>query len=143
MMVETDEKISELRPIMKISELVPHLKKKNVKFEKISEQEAEDYLKNNNNYYNLTSYKHNFLKYPSPAGEYEGLYQDLDFAYLKDMAIIDHRVRLLFFKIIIDIEHYLKIRILNLIENIEEENGYSKLVTGHAHVLSARKFFQN
>ena len=31
MMVETDEKISELRPIMKISELVPHLKKKNVK----------------------------------------------------------------------------------------------------------------
>lgn len=40
------------------------------------------------------------------------------------MAIIDHRVRLLFFKIIIDIEHYLKIRILNLIENIEEENGY-------------------
>ena len=44
MMVETDEKISELRPIMKISELVPHLKKKNVKFEKISEQEAEDYF---------------------------------------------------------------------------------------------------
>lgn len=64
------------------------------------------------------------MKYPSPAGKYEGLYQDLDFAYLKDMAIIDHRVRLLFFKITIDIEHYLKIRILNLIENIEEENGY-------------------
>ncbi len=124
MMIETDEKISKLRPMMKISELVPYLKSKNIKFEKISEQEAEDYLRNNNNYYNLTSYKHNFLKYPSPAGEYEGLYQDLDFAYLKDMAIIDHRVRLLFFKIIIDIEHYLKIRILNLIENIEEENGY-------------------
>ena len=124
MMVENEEKKSELRPMMKISELVPYLKKKNIKFEKISEQEAEDYLRNNNNYYNLTSYKHNFLKYPSPAGEYEGLYQDLDFAYLKDMAIIDHRVRLLFFKIIIDIEHYLKIRILNLIENIEEENGY-------------------
>ena len=124
MMIETDEKISKLRPMMNISELVPYLKKKNIKFEKISEQEAEDYLRNNNNYYNLTSYKHNFLKYPSPAGEYEGLYQDLDFAYLKDMAIIDHRVRLLFFKIIIDIEHYLKIRILNLIENIEEENGY-------------------
>ncbi len=124
MIIETDEKISKLRPMMKISELVPYLKKKNIKFEKISEQEAEDYLRNNNNYYNLTSYKHNFLKYPSPAGEYEGLYQDLDFAYLKDMAIIDHRVRLLFFKIIIDIEHYLKIRILNLIENIEQENGY-------------------
>ena len=124
MMTETDEKISELRPMMRIDELVPYLKSKNIKFEKISEKDAEEYLRNNNNYYNLTSYKNNFLKYPSPAGEYEGLYQDLDFAYLKDMAIIDYRVRLLFFKIIIDIEHYLKIRILNLIENIEEENGY-------------------
>ena len=120
----TKETNQYLRPMMKISEMVPYLKEKNIKFEKISENDAEEYLKNNNNYYNLTSYKNNFLKYPSPAGEYEGLYQDLDFAYLKDMAIIDHRVRLLFFKIIIDIEHYLKIRILNLIENIEEENGY-------------------
>ncbi len=123
-MTETDEKISELKPMMRIDELVPYLKSKNIKFEKISEKDAEEYLRNNNNYYNLTSYKNNFLKYPSPAGEYEGLYQDLDFAYLKDMAIIDYRVRLLFFKIIIDIEHYLKIRILNIIENIEEENGY-------------------
>ena len=119
-----EDTLLELRPMMKISELVPYLKKKNIKFEKINEHEAEEYLRNNNNYYNLISYKHNFLKYPSPAGEYEGLYQDLDFAYLKDMSIIDHRVRLLFFKIIIDIEHYLKIRILNLIDNIEEENGY-------------------
>lgn len=123
-MVDIEDTLLKLRPMMKINELVPYLKKKNIKFEKINEHDAEEYLRNNNNYYNLTSYKHNFLKYPSPAGVYEGLYIDLDFAYLKDMSIIDHRVRLLFFKIIIDIEHYLKIRILNLIENIEEENGY-------------------
>lgn len=72
----------------------------------------------------MTAYKHNFPKYPSPAGKYEGLYQDLDFAYLKDMAIIDHRIRLLLFKMIIDIEHYLKIKILNTIEKIENEDGY-------------------
>ena len=41
-----------------------------------------------------------------------------------DLAIIDHRVRLLSFKMIIDIEHYLKIRLLNLIENIVDEDGY-------------------
>ena len=34
MMVENEEKKSELRPMMKISELVPYLKKKNIKFEK-------------------------------------------------------------------------------------------------------------
>ena len=124
MMIEIKENVAGLRPMMKINELIPYLKSKNIKFEKISEDEAEKYLRYNNNYYNLTSYRHNFFKYPSPAGEYEGLYQDLDFAYLKDLAIIDHRTRLILFKMIIDIEHYLKIRILNLAENIDEEDGY-------------------
>lgn len=40
------------------------------------------------------------------------------------MSIIDHRLRLVLFKMIIDIEHYLKIRILNLIETIDKEDGY-------------------
>lgn len=116
--------LSSLRPMMNISEMVPYLKQKNIKFDLISENDAETYLKCNNNYYNVTAYKNNFQKYPSPAGKYEGLYQDLDFAYLKDMAIIDHRIRLLLFKMIIDIEHYLKIKILNTIEEIEDEDGY-------------------
>ena len=92
-----------LKPMMKISEMVPYLKKKNIKFELISEEKAEKYLRDNNNYYNLTSYKHNFLKYPTPTDKFEGMYQDLDFAYLKDLSIIDHRVRLVLFKMIIDI----------------------------------------
>lgn len=114
----------ELRPMMHVDELIPYLKSKNIKFEKITEKEAEDYLRKNNNYYNVTAYKNNFQKYPSPAGKFEGLYQDLDFAYLKDMAIIDYRLRLVLFKMIINIEHYLKMRILNLIENIDEEDGF-------------------
>ena len=112
-----------LRPMMKISEMVPYLKTKNIKFKLISEDKAEKYLHDNNNYYNVTQYKNNFEKYMID-GVFVNKYIDLDFAYLKDLAIIDHRVRLLFFKMIIDIEHYLKIRILNLIENIEDEDGY-------------------
>ena len=122
--MSNDSNQTVLRPMMKVSEMVPYLKKKNIKFELTSEEEAEKYLKYNNNYYNIAAYKNNFQKYPSPAGKYEGLYQDLDFAYLKDMAIIDHRLRLLLFKMIIDIEHYLKIKILNTIENIEYDDGY-------------------
>ena len=112
-----------LRTIMKISEMIPYLKTKNIKFELISEEDAERYLRDNNNYYNITSYKNNFEKY-MVDGIFVNKYIDLDFAYLKDLSIIDYRVRLLFFKMIIDIEHYLKIRILNLIENIDEEDGY-------------------
>ena len=103
--------------------MVPYLKQKNIKFEKISEERAEKYLRDNNNYYNVTSYKHNFERYLFD-GKFVDKYIDLDFAYLKDMAIIDHRVRLILFKMIIDIEHYLKIKILNTIETIDEEDGY-------------------
>lgn len=111
-----------LRPMMKISEMVPYLKEKNIKFEIISEEKAEEYLKNNNNYYNVTSYKNDFVKYQ--CGKLQGKYIDLDFAYLKDLSIIDYRTRNILFKMIIDIEHYLKIRILNNIEAIDEEDGY-------------------
>lgn len=113
----------ELRPMMKIADMVTYLKTKNIKFELITEEEAQKYLRDNNNYYNLMAYKHNFEKYMI-NGTFIDKYIDLDFAYLKDLAIIDYRVRMLFFKIIIDIEHYLKIRILNLIEDIDKEDGY-------------------
>ena len=113
-----------LRPMMKISEMVPYLKEKNIKFERMNEEDAEKYLRDNNNYYNLTAYKNNFERY-FVNGEFVKKYIDLDFAYLKDLSIIDMRTRTLLFKMIIDIEHYLKIRILNLIENINEENGYT------------------
>lgn len=107
---------------MKVSEMVPYLKEKNIKFDKISEIEAEKFLRKNNNYYNITAYKNNFIKYQ--CGPSKGKYIDLDFAYLKDLSIIDYRTRLILFKMIIDIEHYLKIRILNTIEKIQKEDGY-------------------
>ena len=114
---------NELKPMLHINEMVDHLKLKNIKFERISEKDAENYLKNNNNYYNLTSYKNNFEKY-FVNGIFIDKYIDLDFSYLKDLSIIDHRLRLILFKMIIDIEHYLKIKILNTTEFIDEEDGY-------------------
>jgi hypothetical protein len=75
-----------LRSMMKISDMVPYLKNKNIKFDCCLEQDAETYLRENNNYYNVTSYKNNFVKYQ--CGELEGKYIDLDFAYLKDLSII-------------------------------------------------------
>ena len=112
-----------LRPMLKISEMVPYLKEKNIKFEECNEQDAEQYLRESNNYFNVTSYKNNFVKYQ--CGELVGKYIDLDFAYLKDLSILDYRTRIVLFKMIIDIEHYLKIRILNSIEEIDEEDGYN------------------
>ena len=53
-----DKNISSLRTMMNISEMIPYLKRKNIKFNFISEEDAEIYLKYNN-YYNVTAYKHN------------------------------------------------------------------------------------
>ena len=122
-MVEVQNNSKNLKPMLCVNEMISYLKNKNIKFEYISESDALKYLKDNNNYYNLTSYKHNFEKYMFD-GKFIDKYIDLDFAYLKDLSIIDYRVRLVLFKMIINIEHYLKMKILNTIENIDEEDGY-------------------
>ena len=112
-----------LKPLMKNSELISHLKEKNVKFDYCNEKNAENYLRHNNNYYNVLSYKNNFLKYP--CGNLIGKYIDLDFAYLQDLSNIDYHTRILLFKMIVNIEHYLKIKILNIIEDLDKEDGYN------------------
>lgn len=114
-----NNKVLDLKPMMKISDMVPYLKNKNIKFECCLEGDAEIYLKGNNNYYNVTAYKNNFVKYQ--CGKLKGKYIDLDFAYLKDLSIIDYRTRLVLFKMIIDIEHYLKIRILNVLNKYQKK----------------------
>lgn len=113
-----------LKPMLTTEEMIEHLKEKNIKFEQMSEKEASKYLEDNNNYFNLTAYKNNFeKKYVNK--EFIDEYVDLDFAYLKDLSIIDFKLRLLLFDMIVDIEHYLKLKILRLIKNIPNEDGYA------------------
>lgn len=118
-----------------VDEQIELLKQENITFEKISIEEAKEYLIKNNNYRNLCLYKNLFEKYYID-GKYINKYIDLDFAYLKDLAIIDFELRLLLYDIISDIEHYLKFRIINLIDsdnNVirkylirDKENKYTK-----------------
>ena len=93
-MVETPEK---LKPQLTPKEQIEHLKKKGVKFNYISEDEAIKYLSDNNNYFKLRAYRKSFEKYTE--GENEGKYIDLDFAMLKDLAIIDMRFRYTLFDV--------------------------------------------
>lgn len=109
------------KPMLNASEQINHLKNKGVKFELISESDAENYLKVNNNYFKLTSYRKNFPKYEN--GKNIGKYIGLDFKMLTDLAIIDMRLRKVLLSIVIDLEHYLKVKILNIIEN-SSKDGY-------------------
>lgn len=100
--------------------MIDELKSENIKFNEISEKEALNYLKQNNNNYNICLYKSLFEKYYI-NGEYINKYIDLDFAYLIDLAIIDFELRLLLFNMISDVEHYLKFRLLKLIGKQENK----------------------
>lgn len=108
-------------PMLSTEEQIKHLESKGVKFEYISKEEAAEYLQKNNNYFKLRAYRKNFPKHP--GGEKEGQYINLDFAELKDLAIIDMRMRYVFIHMALDIEHFAKVKLLRAIEE-SDDDGY-------------------
>ena len=138
-MKEVIEMYKQLKPMLSAKEQIEHLKNKGVKFELISDIDAEKYLKENNNYFKLTSYRKNFPKYE--IGENMGKYIDLDFKMLSDMSIIDMRFRKVMLSIVIDLEHYIKVKILNIIENTSKD-GYRE-VEGYINELKSKGGYDN
>lgn len=112
----------ELKPMLTPSELIEHLKFKEVKFELINEEDAEKYLEESNNYFKLVSYRKNFPKYEN--GKNQGKYINLDFKMLMDLSIIDMRIRKTMLSIVLDLEHYAKVKLLSKIENTTKD-GYT------------------
>ena len=105
------------KPMIKTQEQIEYLKCKDISFKKCSEQDAARYLRENNNYFKLTSYRKNYDK----CGD---KYIKLDFGYLKDLAIIDMKLRYVLVQLALDIEHYAKMEILRSAEE-NQEDGYT------------------
>lgn len=111
-----------LKPLMTSDEIVIHMEKKGIKFDLMTKEHALKFLLSNNNYFKLTSYRKNFSKYN--YGKKQGCYIDLDFAYLRDLSIIDMHLRHILLKMTLDIEHYVKVNLLTHMESNSEEDGY-------------------
>jgi len=109
--IEKKEKLS-------IDEQIEYLKAKGIQFNEVSVQEAKIYLSGNSYYYKVTAYRKNFPK--SSVGRYE----NLDFAHLKDLSILDMHLRYLIIKMSLDLEHSLKSIVINAITEDEGEDGY-------------------
>lgn len=111
------------RPKLTVDEQIDHLKIKGIKFDhKYSEDGARKYLQENNNYFRLRAYRKNFTKIQ--LGDNRGKYYNLDFSHLVDLAIIDTRMRTVILEMCLNIEHFAKVNLLEIISN-SNEDGYS------------------
>lgn len=105
------------KPKQTYLELIESMKARGIRFEITSEQDAESFMESKNYYFKVASYRKNFPKN-------DGMYIDLDFAYLQDMAAIDASLRRYLSDVTLAVEHGLKVKILDLITKNKKEDGY-------------------
>lgn len=116
------------KPKLSAERLVAKMKnEKGITFEHMSEEDAVYFLKRKNNYYRLAAYRKNYDKRLN--GENKGTYIGLDFAYLVDLSIIDMHLRNMIFQMCLDVEHDLKVQLLNDITANPDEDGYDIIIS--------------
>jgi hypothetical protein len=97
------------------------MKDAGITFNLTPEVEASRYLDKNTYYFRIKAYAKNYEKYSTE--EKQGLYINLDFAYLIDLSEIDFKLRELSLKMTTTLEHYLKVKLLSDF-NTTHEDGY-------------------
>lgn len=110
------------KALLKPQDLVSYMKGKRITFNICSEKEAVHFLTDHTYYTKLSAYRKNYIKIP--AGDNVGKYQHLDFAYLVDLSIIDMHMRYFILEMSLNIEHALKIFMINDATNNPDEDGY-------------------
>lgn len=110
------------KPKKSASYLVKDMKVRGIDFEDYTDKEAITYLNEKNYYMKFAAYRKNYQKFNE--GLKKGQYRNLKFKYLVELSTIDMHLRYLILKMCLDIEHSLCIRLLNLIEENTQEDGY-------------------
>lgn len=111
-----------MKQLLTAEELILHMEGKGIAFTIDDKEQAKDFLENHNYYMKLASYRANYKKYS--CGAKNGQYIDLEFAYLRELSTIDMHLRYFVIRMSLDIEHFIKVRLLNAIENNPNEDGY-------------------
>lgn len=93
---------------------------KNVQFELYSKEQAKKFLKYNNYYFKLKSYARNYN-----VNIQTKKYYNLDFAYLVELSKLDMYIRKIILEMSLDVEHFLKVRLMNDLSNNSKEDGYN------------------
>lgn len=107
-----------------MDELIAHMKNKGITFNNITEDDAKAFLSKHNYYLKLSAYRFNYSKF-GKGHPREGEYQNLDFSYLKELSTIDMHLRHQVIEMCLDIEHAIKVQLVDAVTNNPEEDGYN------------------
>lgn len=89
-------------------------------FNLMDEESAAVFLQKNNYFFRLKQYAE-ICDTRTKNGKYMGL----DFGHLVELSTIDMFFRKIIFKLTIDFEHYLKVRLVNDCQNNQKDDGFA------------------
>ena len=112
-----------MKKLLSTDELIMHMKDKGITFNEVSEEDAKIFLQKHNYYMKLAAYRANYEK--CQEGIRIGQYKKLDFGYLKELSTIDMYLRYIVMDMCLDIEHAIKVKLLNYITENPLEDGYN------------------
>ncbi len=104
-----------------VASVIEDLKRKGVKFITCSEEEAIEYLKKGDNLFLVPLYLSDFDK--DTTDKSSSTFIDLDFAYLIDLYEIDDEVKTVVFRMITQIERFLRGRVKRAFKSLDEQRG--------------------
>lgn len=111
-----------MKEILSVDKQIEHMKKKGITFQYVTEQEAKEFLTNNNYYMKFAAYRFNYRKHES--GKKAGQYIGLDFGCLKELSTLDMHLRYSVLEMCLDIELAIRVHLIRQITQNENEDGY-------------------
>ncbi|MCR5046329.1 MAG: Abi family protein [Treponema sp.] len=111
---------SEKSPKLTVPEIIDYCKNTlGLSFALMDEENAKTFLEKNNFFFRLKQYCSTCTE-QTKSGKYIGL----DFGHLVELSIIDMFLRKILLKMTIDLEHYLKVKLVNFCQNNPADDGY-------------------
>ena len=107
-------------PKLTVPEIIDYCKNElGITFNLMDEEKAKEFLEKNNFFFRLKQYCST-----CPEQTKSGKYIGLDFGHLVELSTIDMFLRKLLLKMTIDLEHYLKVKLVNDCQKNEADDGY-------------------
>ncbi len=125
---------------LNIAEQIEYMEYQGVKFSKdlCSIDKAKDFLENSNYYFKITFFYELYdFEYDEKQNKQ---YKNLEFAYLRELSIMDSTLRNIILEITLTIEHLLKVSLNRHFCNNESEDGY-QIVEQYLQKKRAPKVF--